>query len=223
MIINRVAIRLAVRVFARIVMRSVPFSAVALGFLMQNSAAYGRDKGHDQLWQFYGYGVTRDIINSFGGCVGVLNVDTNPAIPGTAVEVYKCYGPNDPGFDSNWTVYRIRENGRLTDYSYIVNYFKDKKGRDLCLGVVGADRPEPGSRAEIYPCTPGGSDKGHDNQWKIEEVPSAHFFYDAGVMWYQLKNRANPNLCLGIVGEDIVDSFKSAARVEVYRCKGWIP
>lgn len=149
-----------------------------------------------------------------------MNVDTNPAIPGTPAEVFHCYLPNDPGFDSNWTVYRIQENGRLTDYSYIVNYFKAPDGRDLCLGIVGTGTPAPGSKAEIYYCTPGGSDTNRDNQWKFEELPDAHFFYDAGATWYQIRNRANPSLCLGVVG---ADNFSFGARVEVYGCAGWRP
>ena len=207
------------------ILRTAKVLTVGIACLLINiNTSYGIDKHRDQLWTFWkSQGATNNIVNYLGGCLGLVGVDVNPPVPGTPVEVYTCNPPgdSDEGFDNTWVLFQLKEKNKLTPYYYIVNHFeKANNGRQLCLGVVGPDSPnwglffKAGARAELYYCTPGGSDRGHDHLWTLENVgPPA-------VGYFQIRNRAKPNLCLGVVGQD---SHKGLGeRVEIYNCAGII-
>jgi len=127
-------------------------------------------------------------------CLGVRGVDDHKA--GAEVEVYWCNpGGGDRGRDNQWTFEPADEG-----FVFIKN-----RVSGLCLGVRGVDDHKPGTGAEVYPCKPGGADKGHDGQWRL--VPDKDGFR-------RIENRVS-GLCLGVRG---VDDHKPAAGVEVYTC-----
>jgi hypothetical protein len=76
---------------------------------------------------------------------------------------------------------------------------------NLCLGVQGVDHHSAGANVEVYTCSPGGGDKGCDNDWIITPAGGGFSF---------IKNRVS-GLCLGVKG---VDRHGPGALAEVYNC-----
>jgi hypothetical protein len=97
-----------------------------------------------------------------GLCLGVRGVDDHG--PGAGVEVYTCSpGGGDRGLDNQWTI-----EPAPGGYQYIKNRISG-----LCLGVRGVDDHIAGTDVEVYTCTPGGNDRGLDNQWRQSVVARA--------------------------------------------------
>lgn len=129
-----------------------------------------------------------------GLCLGVRGVDKHE--PGAGVEVYLCRpGGADKGLDNRWT-FEPADEGYFRIRNQVSN---------LCLGVRGFDKHDPGTDVEVYYCDPVATDARRDALWKIEHA-FAQYDY--------IKNRVS-DLCLGVRG---VDDHGPGAGAEVYRC-----
>lgn len=214
MTVKQMTTRLVSRAFAKTASKSITFSVTALSFLAQSTVVYSQDTKRDQLWRSVPSSIPSDIrttnyelknnANS-GLCLGVIGADTRPPRPGAPVEVFTCGAElNDPRRDQLW---RTDPTSREERYFRIRNFVSP----NYCLGVVGADTPSSGSKAEIYHCFGVNGDPRIDNQWEFDT--------NTGVFGYSnIRNRANRNLCLGVVGPN-PPAPSAGARVEVYPCR----
>lgn len=205
---RQIATKLALRAFAKTATKSIAFSVATLSFLTQSTVVYGQDAKRDQLWRFDQHPIPSDIGTAnfefknnanLGLCLGVVGADTRPPRPGTPVEVFPCgtdLDAKDRRRDQLWRI-DAADPGFVRIRNFVTpNY---------CLGVVGVDRPRPGSAVEIYNCFEVPGDRRLDNQWVIESNGTS-----------QIRNRANRGVCLGVVG---VDNPRPGSRAEVYFCR----
>lgn len=204
--------------FAKIATKTITFSVAALSFLTQDTVGYADPS--DQLWRFQQHPIPSDIntpnyeiknaaVRSGDPdlCLGVVGADDRPPRLGAEVEVFECgtdLNAADRRRDQLWRLDQVRD--QAIGVYRIVNFVTPRGRSDgnLCLGIVGLNRPVSGSRAEIYHCNPRSDDSLIDNQWVTGNIGARNV----------IKSRANQSLCLEAIG-----SARSGAKVAIFPCR----
>ncbi len=133
------------------------------------SCAASGDPTQDERW----YTVpTSDgyfqMVNSVSGlCLGLLGISPpnggNAFAAGTLAEVYTCT-PNreDSKRDQEWRLVSVSGDSTVVQ-------IQNRAAADLCLGVVGRDRPTSGATVQVSYCGNDPSDDGLDERWSVTQ------------------------------------------------------